>query len=126
VSLLGDEWAKVTELPDLTVGPGASNRSAPPPSPLADRAIKPPSRREQEFADAELASRALIASGPLCPAVQAVREAAAGERVEELVQPLVSAATGMVRVSNEWAWIIARGWNHSPITSMSGAVRCWW
>jgi len=63
----------------------------------------------QEYADIEIASRGLIASGPTYPAVQAAGEAAVRHRLEELMAPLVSADTGMVRVSNEWAWIIARG-----------------
>lgn len=63
----------------------------------------------QEYPDLEGASRALVASGPTYPAVQNAGEAAVRASLEDLLQHLVSPATGMVRVSNEWSWITATG-----------------
>jgi SAM-dependent methyltransferase len=63
----------------------------------------------QEYADLELASRGLVSSGPTYPAVQAAGEDEVRSRLEQLAAQFVSADTGMVRITNEWAWITARG-----------------
>ena len=63
----------------------------------------------QEYADLELASRGLVSSGPTYPAVQAAGESAVRSRLEQLSARFVSTQTGMVRITNEWAWIIAQG-----------------
>ncbi len=63
----------------------------------------------QEYPDLQAASRALVASGPTYAAVQHAGEQVVRASLEELLKPLVSPSTGMVRVSNEWSWITAAG-----------------
>ena len=64
---------------------------------------------QAEFADVELAARAFCSSGPAWAAASHSGEETLRARLEELMRAFESPRTGIVRLTNEWAWITAGG-----------------
>ena len=62
----------------------------------------------QEFPDVDVAVRAYSALGPAYTAINRVGEERWSSRLKELFQPYV-AASGVVRLVNEWGWVVASG-----------------
>ena len=62
----------------------------------------------QEFADLDCAVRAYSALGPAFTAINHVGEDRWATRLGELFQPFV-APSGVVRLRNEWGWVVASG-----------------
>ena len=62
----------------------------------------------QEFPDLDVAVRAYSANGPAYKAIDHVGDERWSSRVREVFEPYV-AASGVVRLVNEWGWVVASG-----------------